>query len=118
MNKEKQLLVNKKKQLEKEIKDINSKISTLDKQSYAEFKDKYGVSPNDTERHCRQYYNCNKCIIPCESCHDHYCEQCRYGYKSIVEQLKIKYSDEEIKSFENKCPYARLVLLKKELEIK
>lgn len=65
----------------------------------------------DVDRKCK-YYLCNKCIIPCSSCYDRYCEQCIYGYKNIVNKLLTKYSKEELESLKDSCIYADLAIKK------
>lgn len=63
------------------------------------------VSSNDRDKRCN-YYLCDVCIIPCAKCYNSHCEQCRFGYKNIVEKLIEKYSEEELAIHKNTCIYA------------
>lgn len=80
-------------------------------------------SRDDRDRNCDQSWKCKKCIIPCKSeCHGRaYCEQCRYGYKNIVERLKERYTKEELEILNDMCVYVEFALEdieKKELKDK
>lgn len=70
-------------------------------------------SSTDVDRKCK-YYLCNKCIIPCSSCFGRACcEQCIYGYKTIVNKLLTKYTEEELESYKNMCIYADMAIKKR-----
>ena len=66
------------------------------------------IDLNDRDRKCKDY-KCleKKCPYPCARCHDRYCEQCRYGYKSVIGRIKEYVDDLEEYSY---CEYVQLIL--------
>lgn len=57
------------------------------------------------DKTCRCFTDCHlKCIDPCALCIKYTCEQCKYGYKPLIERLKIKYTEEQLKLYKN-CKY-------------
>lgn len=100
-----------KEKLLKEISNIDAKINEYKNADIIEVEEKYGIRKNDKNRKCN-VYNCNSCIIPCISCYGKICVQCNYGYKNIVDKLKIKYTKDELAELSYKCPYAILASLK------
>ena len=57
------------------------------------------------DKTCRCFTDCHlKCIDPCALCIKYTCEQCKYGYKPLIERLKIKYTEDQLKLYKN-CKY-------------
>lgn len=105
--KEKEELQNRLTQLTKEKNDINIKIAEIDvKLGENNIREIYGVSSNDRDKRCNR--SCSDCILPCRSCSNGKCEQCAYGYKTVVERLRTKYTNDELHSLQLRCPYALL----------
>lgn len=74
------------------------------------------ININDVTKRCGKY--CSDCIVPCSTCHMGKCEQCRYGYKSVVEKLLEKFTAEQLIPYKDKCPYAKLAVCGEEKEEK
>ena len=74
------------------------------------------VKINDVDRRCGKY--CSDCIVPCSTCYMGKCEQCRYGYKSVVEKLLEKFTAEQLILYKDKCPYAKLAVCGEDKEEK
>lgn len=72
------------------------------------------ININDVDKRCGKY--CSDCIMPCSSCHMGKCEQCRYGYKSVVEKLLEKFTVTQLMPYKDKCPYAKLAVCGEEKE--
>ena len=66
------------------------------------------ININDVDKRCGKY--CRDCIVPCSTCHMGKCEQCRYGYMSVVEKLLEKFTVTQLTSYKNMCPYAKLAV--------
>ena len=66
------------------------------------------ININDVAKRCGKY--CSDCIVPCSTCHMGKCEQCRYGYKSVVEKLLEKFTAIQLIPYKDKCPYAKLAV--------
>ena len=65
------------------------------------------VKKTDVDRNC-DTWKCNSCILPCSSCFSGRCEQCRFGYKTIVDRLIEAYAPEDLVKYSEKCPYAKM----------
>lgn len=65
------------------------------------------VKASDVDRNCVTW-KCDSCILPCSSCFSGRCEQCRFGYKTIVNRLIEAYAPEDLVKYSEKCPYAKM----------
>lgn len=74
------------------------------------------ININDVDKRCGKY--CRDCIVPCSTCYMGKCEQCRYGYMSVVEKLLEKFTVTQLTSYKNMCPYAKLAVDGEEKEEK
>lgn len=96
-------------ELAKEKNDIETRINDIDCELGVGYIERlYGISVNDTDKKCRR--NCEDCIMPCSSCPivSRRCDQCAYGYCSVVDKIKNKYSIAELDKLKGRCPYMLL----------
>lgn len=104
---EKEKLQNRLTELTKEKVDINNRLAEIDvKLGENNIQEVYGISSSDRDACCGR--NCSDCILPCKDCTNGRCEQCGYGYKPVVERVRLKYSKDELHSLQLRCPYALL----------
>ena len=68
-----------------------------------------GISIKDVDLRCKN--NCKVCIYKCKSCGGGHCEQCSFGYKTVIERIKLAGS-RNLKVFNDnghKCEYLDLI---------
>ena len=103
-----------------EIKNLRDKQLKLEKElnrylndELKEIKKITGVDIKDSSRQCK-FDKCSLfyCTDPCFRCIYTMCEQCDYGYKTMVEKLIKKYSIEELNEIKERCPYALIAYIK------
>lgn len=93
-----------------QISEIDKEIFNIQDADKKKIEEQYGISRLDKDKKCKGCFN--ECIIPCAQCSFGICEQCKYGYKNIVERLRVKYSVDELENLSRRCPYAVLASIK------
>lgn len=104
---EKDTLQNKILELTKEKRNIDDRLMQIDIElGENNIEETYGISPKDVNKRCNR--SCSDCILPCAGCHNGRCEQCGYGYITVVEKVSRKYNKTELNTLKLRCPYALL----------